>query len=272
MKKIYSILSILAIGSTSFAQVSFDEGDIVPDFTITDLNGETHTLYDYTAAGKYVIVDFFAYWCGPCAANAPIINDFYHKYGCNQGNVIVLGVEYEGTETQTHEFEEWAGIDTDNPYPSASGITGGGAAVHAAYNAAAFPTIIAISPENVLLNHDIWPIAGVETIEANLPEEVLVEMVCSVNVDENALNADFSLSPNPANEIGFINLGLTQNSLIEIVVSDALGRQVEYIKAGIMNAGMQRIELNVSAYRTGVYNVSVRANGILAGTKHLMKS
>ena len=272
MKKIYAILSILAFGSGSFAQVSFDEGDIVPDFTITDLNGETHTLYDYTAAGKYVIVDFFAYWCGPCAANAPIINEFYHKYGCNQGNIIVIGVEYEGTETQTHEFEEWAGIDTDNPYPSASGIEGGGAAVHAAYNASAFPTIIAISPENILLNHDIWPIAGVETIEENLPANVLVEMSCSVNVNENALSADFSISPNPTNEIGYINLGLTESSLIEIIVTDALGRQVDYIKAGILNSGMQRIEMNVGAYNSGVYNVSIKSNGIVVGTKHLIKS
>jgi len=271
MKKIYTLLSLVLIGSASFAQVTFDEGDIVPDFTITDLNGDVHTLYDYTAAGKWVLVDFFAFWCGPCAANAPTVNEFYHKYGCNQGNVIVLGVEYEGTEEQTHEFEAWAGIDVDNPYPSASGLVGGGAAVHAAYGPSAFPTIIAISPENILLNHDIWPISGIQTLEANFPEEALVELSCSVNVDESAVVADFGISPNPATDLSFVNIGLTQATMIELLVTDALGRQVEYVQAGIMNPGMQRLELNISNLQSGIFYVTLMSNGNIIGTEKLMK-
>ena len=34
------------------------------DFTVTDLEGNSHTLFDYLNNGKYVCVDFFAYWCG----------------------------------------------------------------------------------------------------------------------------------------------------------------------------------------------------------------
>jgi hypothetical protein len=63
----YFILTIALVFSfsfSSFAQLA--DGSIAPDFTTTDVNGNTHRLYDYLDAGYTVILDISATWCTPC--------------------------------------------------------------------------------------------------------------------------------------------------------------------------------------------------------------
>ncbi|WP_343252625.1 cytochrome c biogenesis protein CcdA [Ligaoa zhengdingensis] len=60
------------------------------DFTLTDQNGDTHTLSDYK--GKVVFLNFWATWCPPCLQEMPHIQELYEEYGENTGDVIFLGV------------------------------------------------------------------------------------------------------------------------------------------------------------------------------------
>lgn len=65
MKHILLTLAlVLSISTGSFAQLP--DGSIAPDFTTTDINGNTHRLYDYLDEGYTVILDISATWCGPC--------------------------------------------------------------------------------------------------------------------------------------------------------------------------------------------------------------
>ena len=48
-----------------------------PDFTLTDMDGETHTLASYQ--GKPVIINFWATWCPPCRAELPSMNRAWKK-------------------------------------------------------------------------------------------------------------------------------------------------------------------------------------------------
>ena len=225
----YTLLaSLLFIPFVSNSQLNnFSAGDAAPDFTVTDIHGQSHTLSDY--AGKWVMVDLYAYWCGPCAAVAPTINEFYKKYGCNAYDVIVLSVEYEGTTQQTVDFENANGGDLNFPTPSASGLDGGGGAVHSAYGPAAYPTIFLVGPDGIIKNEDIWPISGVSTFENAFNvaggEDALVPHECSAGIDEVSLGS-INVYPNPSNGAFTINFSENLHENVQIELISLVGKVV----------------------------------------------
>ena len=93
MKKI--LLSIFALAAMSgYAQLP--NGSTAPDFTATDLNGNTHNLYSYLESGKHVYLNVSATWCGPCWSyhNTHALADFYYAYGpIGSDEAMVLYVE-----------------------------------------------------------------------------------------------------------------------------------------------------------------------------------
>lgn len=95
MKRIFTfLLAITCFAYTSQAQLP--DGSIAPDFTVTDLDGNTHNLYDYLDDGKYVILDIMASWCSPCWAmhEAEVLKDFHALYGPEGTNeVVIISVE-----------------------------------------------------------------------------------------------------------------------------------------------------------------------------------
>lgn len=66
------------------------------NFTLTDQNGNTHTLSDYQ--GKVVFLNFWASWCGPCQMEMPHIQEVYEQYHENTEEVVILGVAEPTTE------------------------------------------------------------------------------------------------------------------------------------------------------------------------------
>jgi peroxiredoxin len=69
-----------------------------PDFALRDLAGQTVRLSDHR--GKVVLVNFWATWCVPCAAELPHLERLYAKYR-DQG-FIVLGISMDGPETSAN--------------------------------------------------------------------------------------------------------------------------------------------------------------------------
>lgn len=64
------------------------EGAVSPDFNSTDVDGKQYTLADF--AGKYVYIDVWATWCGPCRKEAPYLAELEHKF--NGEGVYFVGL------------------------------------------------------------------------------------------------------------------------------------------------------------------------------------
>lgn len=63
-KPLILVAALMLLSSTSFAQLQ--AGDIAPNFTYPDIEGNSHTLYDYLDEGYSVFITMSATWCGPC--------------------------------------------------------------------------------------------------------------------------------------------------------------------------------------------------------------
>jgi thiol-disulfide isomerase/thioredoxin len=97
MKKLPVILVLVFgafyLGRYFYMQPKFDNGETVPNFTLN----EQEQFSDMR--GKYVLLDFWGSWCGPCISEFGRISELYKKYNgknyTNADDFEIVGVAVE---------------------------------------------------------------------------------------------------------------------------------------------------------------------------------
>jgi thiol-disulfide isomerase/thioredoxin len=77
--------------SDAYKYVELRVGDAMPAFAFTDFNGRARTLADFR--GRYVLLDFWGTWCGPCLAEFPILRTARERFA--DRGFEILGIDYE---------------------------------------------------------------------------------------------------------------------------------------------------------------------------------
>lgn len=105
------------------------------DFTLNDINGNPLSLS--SLRGKYVILDFWGSWCGPCVKGIPDMKTYYSKY---KNKLEILGIDCNESEAAWKNAVTKYEIPWLNVYnPSTSTLIND-------YGIMGYPTKIVIDP------------------------------------------------------------------------------------------------------------------------------
>jgi thiol-disulfide isomerase/thioredoxin len=117
-------------------------GDLAPDFHVQTLDGQPLSLSDFR--GKFVLLDFWATWCGSCLGENPNIEAIYYRYASTNRLAIVSLSEDNSPLDPRHYVSA-------HDIPWVQGYIGPSSPVAQTYGIEGIPSIWLIDPNGKLL-------------------------------------------------------------------------------------------------------------------------
>lgn len=81
-------------------------GTLYQDFELLTPEGESVMLSDYIQEGEYVMLEFWASWCGPCRGEIPHLRDVYENYKDKGFKIISISIDEQDKDWKQAMKEE----------------------------------------------------------------------------------------------------------------------------------------------------------------------
>lgn len=111
-------------------------GKMYTDMTLNDMEGTARKLSDWVGKGQYVMIDFWASWCGPCRQEMPNVVANYKKY--HEKGFEIIGISFD------QKADAWKNAvrQMDMTWPQLSDLKGWKAAAAEVYGVNSIPASI----------------------------------------------------------------------------------------------------------------------------------
>jgi thiol-disulfide isomerase/thioredoxin len=148
-------------------------GKMFKDFKVNTVVGQTRSippqpkyaevrLSDYVGNGKFILLDFWAPWCGPCKRGMPDIKKVYETYGGKNFDVVSVAIWERQPVEVTIETAEKLGMVWNQ-------INNAGSEPADIYGVEAIPHLILFGPDGTILARGFH---GAEEIESVISEHI----------------------------------------------------------------------------------------------------
>ena len=124
-------------------------GQQYTDLEMPDPDGKMHKISELVGEGKYVLVDFWASWCGPCRAEMPNVLEAYNRF--HDKGFEVIGVSFD------QKKEAWVKAigQLKMPWLQISDLKRWGCAAAPIYKIDAIPDNILIDPQGKIIDRGL---------------------------------------------------------------------------------------------------------------------
>lgn len=116
-----------------------------PDFEGVDIDGKTYSLKDFK--GKYLYIDLWATWCGPCQRELPFLKELEKKFEGKNIEFLSLSVD--------HDKAKWEAKVKSGDLSGVQLLIGRGSSFQRAYNIDGIPRFILLDKEGKIVNNEM---------------------------------------------------------------------------------------------------------------------